>query len=227
MKIKTAVIDDEAADLHQIQAYLKSQTEFDCDYFCDALNIPESYDLYLLDIEMPKCNGFEFASKIKENHCDASIIFISQHDQFVFDSLKLSPVYFVRKSFFEQDLSIALDKIKHNYQQSHQTYTFEYDKSIMSIDIKDIYYFEVLKNTLILHTEKQILKQRKTLKAIQDEMDEKQFCQCHQSYMVNMSAIKQVNAETIVLKNNECIPISRRYRNHVRTKFLSYIKEQG
>lgn len=52
MKIKTAIIDDEASDLHQIQEYLKSQTEFDCDYFCDALNIPNTYDLYLLDIKM-------------------------------------------------------------------------------------------------------------------------------------------------------------------------------
>lgn len=227
MKIKTAIIDDEASDLHQIQEYLKSQTEFDCDYFCDALNIPDTYDLYLLDIEMPKCNGFEFASKIKENHCDASIIFISQHEQFVFDSLKLSPAYFVRKSFLEQDLSMALDKIKHNYQRSHQTYTFEYGMSIIPIEIKDIYYIEVLKNTLIIHTVKQIFTQRKTLKAIQEEVDQNQFCQCHKSYLVNMSAIKQVHEKTIELKNNEHIPLSRRYRNSMRTKFLHYIKEQG
>lgn len=229
MNIRTIVVDDQKSDLERIKQFLSSDNEIECEYFTNFCEkqLDNIVDLYILDIEMPNMNGFELADKIKMINPKAMIIFISQHEQFVFDSLKIDPIYFVRKNTLVHDLKFAINKVKKIYDKHNQIYLFTFDNNILPIRFKDILYFEVLKNTLLLHlVNNKVLTQRKTLKAVQAQVDDYLFCHCHKSYYVNMNAVSQMNATGFILKNNEKIPISRYRRNQVRSDYLRFIKEQ-
>lgn len=58
------------------------------------------FDLVFLDINMPDCDGINYAVSVKNNHPNTDIAFISSKEERVFDSFKVNPIGFVRKSNF-------------------------------------------------------------------------------------------------------------------------------
>lgn len=75
---RVLIVEDEADLLHSIKKGL-TRNGFDVDGFDDPLEAlakfkPNSYDVLLVDIRMPKMNGFELYRAIKKSG-DRSIIF--------------------------------------------------------------------------------------------------------------------------------------------------------
>jgi len=79
------VVDDERDILSIIKRGLESKNKFHVNTFMDAEealnslknNPVDYYDLVLTDIRMPKINGFELFRRIKENHPDMKVVFIT------------------------------------------------------------------------------------------------------------------------------------------------------
>ena len=51
-------------------------------------NDKEDFDILFLDIDMPDISGLEVAKKLREKGSDIILIFISAHEQYVFDSIE-------------------------------------------------------------------------------------------------------------------------------------------
>lgn len=60
-------------------------------------NIGAETQLYFLDIDMPEINGMEIADKILAKNPHSEIIFISNHEEMVFESFRYTPLRFIRK----------------------------------------------------------------------------------------------------------------------------------
>lgn len=58
----------------------------------------EDFDILLLDIDMPDINGLKVAKSIREINSDLLLIFVSSHEQYVFESIEYAPFRFIRKS---------------------------------------------------------------------------------------------------------------------------------
>ena len=63
------------------------------------------FDLLLLDIDMPGLDGITFAKALREQGDQVDIMYISSREDKVFESLRVSPVGFIRKSRFLEDMS--------------------------------------------------------------------------------------------------------------------------
>ena len=68
------------------------------------------FHLLFLDLEMPGENGFELAERLHVLNSEIAIIFVSNHENMVFDSFEYIPMWFVRKSSLERDLLKAVKK---------------------------------------------------------------------------------------------------------------------
>lgn len=77
-------------------------------YLLDEL-IQKKYDLILLDIQMPEMSGFIVAEQIYSMTGGDNLIFVSNEEDMVFQSLQFRPFRFVRKSQLKQDLTIAIN----------------------------------------------------------------------------------------------------------------------
>ena len=89
---------------HALEAHhIKSIFTFTSTKNCSPELISKA-SLIFLDIEMPDDNGMEFAKRIRKNDADKKIIFISSHEQYVFDSFAAQPFYFIRKTDFENGI---------------------------------------------------------------------------------------------------------------------------
>lgn len=57
-------------------------------------NIGAETQLYFLDIDMPEINGMEIADKILAKNLHSEIIFVSNHEEMVFESFRYKPLRF-------------------------------------------------------------------------------------------------------------------------------------
>lgn len=59
----------------------------------------------------------------------------------------------------------------------------------------------------------------KKMEELLQEIEQKGFFRCHQSYIVNRNYVQGLSASEIVLLNKKRIPVSRRYTAHIRDIF--------
>ena len=66
------------------------------------LNEHESsaFDIVFLDIEMPELGGFQCVERLRKFNEDVIIIFVSNHESYVFHSFVFRPFRFIIKSRF-------------------------------------------------------------------------------------------------------------------------------
>ena len=69
-------------------------------------------DVAWLDIEMPGITGLEFAKRIKEISPKTNIIFVTGHEKFAYQSLKLHVSGFVLKPVKKEDIIKELDNLR-------------------------------------------------------------------------------------------------------------------
>jgi CheY-like chemotaxis protein len=118
------IVDDEQ-DIARLFAVSLERNGFIVDVFNDPLSALSHYktglyDLLLLDIKMPKMNGFELYQKIKDIDDKAKVCFITAYEESLNDMETLFPNLeevdcFVRKPIEMHNLvNIVKSKISHN-----------------------------------------------------------------------------------------------------------------
>ena len=123
----------------------------------DILENYKSYHLIFLDIEMPSMDGIETAKKINELKGDSEIpffVFITSHDEFVFDALKSFPYSFIRKSDIDDETSFSkiMIKVSKAIDNNCKTINIRTNRQEIVLKIADIVFIEKYKNYSYIHT---------------------------------------------------------------------------
>jgi two-component system response regulator ChvI len=119
------LVDDEPDIIFTIKKVLESNG-FVVDSYTDptvALSNfrPGLYDLVLLDIKMPKMDGFELFQKMKEIESSVKICFLTASELFYEEYRKLAAyprldkAYFIQKPFRIEELIRTLNEILHSH----------------------------------------------------------------------------------------------------------------
>ena len=111
---KIMLVDDEADILWLFKMILESDARLKVDAFLDPIVAlknfrPGLYDLLLIDIAMPKMNGFELYDKIRELDKKVKISFVTASEMFYEEIRKeafpeLDTTCFIRKPIANPDL---------------------------------------------------------------------------------------------------------------------------
>ena len=173
--LKIAVVDDEIVFveslINKITAVCKKiNLEFKIDKYSNGFDILENYSKYhliFLDIEMPSIDGIATAKRINELKGSAEIpfiVYVTSHDELVFDALKSFPYSFIRKSKIESDLYECINRINNSFEELHKTIVLHTERKDIPIVIGDIIYLEKIKNYVVYHTRNQEYKVRSDMK---------------------------------------------------------------
>lgn len=188
-------------------------------------------DVVFLDVEMPGKNAFDMLKELGQ--IDFKIIFVSAHNHYAINAIKLSALDFLLKPIDLDDLTKAIERLNalpnHSVQQvPHLLQQLQHPKSnfgkiaiasvnaIEFVKISDIVYCKAdnvytevyLHDTTIIST--------KNLKEFEDLLSAHFFFRIHHSYLINMSHIKKyIKGEggTVVMSNDAIIEVSRRRKS--------------
>ena len=108
----------------------------------------QNCDVLLLDIDMPDITGLEVAEQLKGLTKKPLLIFITSHDELVYDSLQFHPFGFVRKSFLDTELPRVLTDCEKELLSNKQYYHFKTAEGEVSLPLEEILYFEAEGNYL-------------------------------------------------------------------------------
>ena len=109
------------------------------------------FDLYILNIEMPKLDGITLALQIRRHQKNPVIIFVSAREEYVFDSFKAHPYSFVRKDHFHEDLSSTLKAFMLEYHKREDSflYILRTPDALHKLNLRQILYIRDIRDGFI------------------------------------------------------------------------------
>lgn len=224
------LIDDEINALKMLE--LELLTHFDnitiLDKFQDPTIAVEQLnqlnpDILFIDIEMPTLNGFDVLEKTK---ISSQIIFTTAYSEYAINAIKANAIDYLLKPLDTDELLAAVNKAIENINNNDNNIEEilkelkNAQKDIIRIPISngyafinkfDIIYCQSESNyTHIITTKKKHLIS-KTLKFIQNLLPENEFIRIHNSYLVNVTHIKEYSRKDggyVLLSNNSKLRVS-------------------
>lgn len=238
MAINIAVCDDkqEALDIIQeelvkaannlnitIETYLYLDGNEVVDMIC---NNKEEFDILFLDIDMPNISGLEVAKRIRNTGSDIILIFISAHEQYVFESFDYNPFKYIRKNKIKEEIEYSLKRAyKRISSENAKSIIIKAEDGEVRLKYASIMYFEIYSRKMSVFTndnKKRNLVGRNTIKKIYSELDNEDFILIHSGCIVNVKYINEYSGHDITLDNGTKLIVSRTRIKEVKEAISSY-----
>lgn len=187
------------------------------------------YDLYLLDIFMgDSMNGLELARELRGIDEDAVLCFVSTSSDFYRDAYDLYALQYLIKPVKADDLQRLLDKVeKTSSTRGEKMVQYSWRREQGVIPYGKILYISSMKHVLsIWCTDGSVQESVGKLDDLERQICGDAFLRCHQSFIVNMNHVRAFSgAELTLAKDGQKVPVSRRYRTEVKTRFEELLFE--
>jgi DNA-binding LytR/AlgR family response regulator len=226
-KIKIAVCDDDKFYTEKIEKSLNawfSDKNRSCsiETFSSASGIfseKADFDLILLDIDMPEITGIEAAEKLRNTDKTTAIVFVSNMQSFVFETIKYKPFRFIRKQFLDNELDEMLEAFIKTGENIYFEVTDENGR-LCSVKATDISYIEAFRHDIVIHAAKKSYKANKTLSELEKILCESGFIRIHKSFLVNYRSIYEIAGGYAVTDSGDKLTISRYRIKDVKDTYL-------
>jgi len=242
--IKLGIVDDETSARETIKSLL-AQTEIKYTIVGEASSISEAtsllqnkeVDLIFLDIQLQDGTGFDVINQTSDFNTD--IIFVTAHDKYAVQAFQLAAFGYLLKPIQLSELEKVLNR--YNSQKEVElgkrtkvlveNLESKVKKLIVSniggfkvIPLDDIMYIqaEVNYSNIHLKTGEKLLTS-KTLKEYNTILDGMGFMRIHQSYLVNLTYIKEYvkgDGGYVIINKETSLPVSRRQKKEFINKFF-------
>ncbi|MCD7868929.1 MAG: LytTR family DNA-binding domain-containing protein [Clostridiales bacterium] len=191
----------------------------------DLLDARELSDFHacFLDIAMEEdsLDGITLAHKIRGRTSgrEPVIIFISNREDMVYESLKEQPLRFIRKSRFREEIGEAVDAVIEKVQTVPESLTIQRNGRFISLRLSDIFYIESQNRMQLIVTEKETYETYSRFRDFCKRLESMDYLQIHRSYLVNWKYIRSLDAREVILTNGIRLPVSRSLSAGVRERY--------
>jgi two-component system, LytTR family, response regulator len=234
-KINAVIVDDEELARSIVREYLEKQEDItivaECANGFEAVKAVSEYspDLLLLDIQMPKINGFEVLELLQ---APPAVIFITAYDEFALKAFEVHAVDYLLKPFSEERFGEALSRAKTRLSETkHGSYKpvlesvrkggppperilIKDGSNVHVIPLEMIDYLEAKDDYVAIKTGGKTFLKQKRLTDIEKEFEGTRFIRTHRSFIVNIEKIVKIelyakDSRIATLRDGTKIPISR------------------
>jgi two-component system LytT family response regulator len=236
MKLRCLIVDDEPLAHEVILKYIGDvpflETVGRCYLATEALSFLSSrqVDLIFLDIRMPKLNGLDFLSTLRQRPL---VIITSAHEEHALESFELEVCDYLLKPFrFDRFLKAANRALSLFTLQQQATAPLpapapvetaepeqiyiKSDKKLVQLNLDEVYYLESLGNYVKIWEAQKFLLTPRTLSSFEAQLPAEKFIRVHKSYILNKKFVHYIEGNMIRLKNGKELPLGKNYRHAVK-----------
>jgi DNA-binding LytR/AlgR family response regulator len=232
--INCLIVDDEPIALDILESYVRKTPFLElkgrCNGVVEALQQMQgqSIDLLFLDIQMPDVNGIEFSRTLSDK---IKVIFTTAFEQYALEGFKVNALDYLLKPFNYQEFLKAAMKAKTWFDLvenkaaspavTKDSLLVNSDYKLIKIDLKDVLYFEGLKDYVKIYMEgvARPVMTLMTLKSLEEQLPVEKFMRVHRSFIVNLERINAIERSAILI-DKASIPIADKYKEQFND-FLS------
>lgn len=178
------------------------------------------FDAYFLDIEMPDISGFDFARKIREEHNNAIVLFVTSQRHLVYDSFDVHPYDFIEKQCSLELLVKKCEQLEDKLVTENRSMKIVQGSKITKVYFDDIIYMQKVHNDLYIKTTHQEIRFRKSLKEMCKNLPI-QFFKVDSATIVNLHHVVKIEHDSLVMKSNQRLFLNRRGRKRLKETYLN------
>jgi two-component system LytT family response regulator len=194
-------------------------------------------DVVFLDIEMPRMNGFQLLETI--GTLSFHLIFVTAYNEFAVKAFRFSALDYLLKPIDTLDLQEAvrkaerqqrvdprqLDLLKSQFhsRQVADKIAVPYQQGVIFLPVGEIIYCESDSNyTKIIATQNRQYLLTRTLRDVQEVLEERNFLRIHRQYVINLDQIKlfmKGEGSYVIMTNEVSIPVARNQKEKLVQRF--------
>ncbi|MBL0744550.1 LytR/AlgR family response regulator transcription factor [Chryseolinea lacunae] len=243
--LKAIIVDDESKSRESLQILLHDfvegvEVKSLCQDISEAMQAIErdKPDIVFLDIQLQRETGFDLLTKVKDINFE--VIFTTAYSEYAIKAFRFSAIDYLLKPIDIEELKKAVGKVEKRVNgnitsrltelvQNLRVGTTENYKlalptleGLIFIRTNDILYCEASSNYTQIYTgdgKKYLVS--KTLKEYEDLLSDHNFFRIHNSYLINLNAIKKyVKGEGgyVILSNDVSLDVSKRKKEAFLSK---------
>lgn len=231
--------DDDETQVRQVSTrvldYCRSQKGYEAEgvvctqeseLFETLSKAPQEKVIAFLDICMKdhEDGGIRLARKINEQYPHVLVVYITGYLQYVSDVYETEHCYYILKDELEERLPVLFEKIiPAQIGRKQEWLNLCIGSKMHRIWQPDILYLErELRKTKINLVNGDILVTAEKLDELYEQLNPEYFIRCHNSYIVNLNYVREVNRQFLVLNNGTVVNVSRSYAIEVRKQFTRW-----
>lgn len=187
----------------------------------DLLKVADKIDLVFLDVNLTfGKNGIELAKVLNQDYFLPFVYLTSYSDPLTIkDAVSTFPEAYLVKPFTKSEIfsTIELSRIKNTSQKENSIIIKDGNKRV-KLMANEILYVKSDKNYLEISMTENRIVTRHSLEAFIEELDDDFVIRIHRSFAVNISAMKSINNQNVILQDIT-LPLSRKYKDIVHQAF--------
>lgn len=181
-------------------------------------------DILLLDIDLPDITGLEIARHLASGEARPLLLFVTSHDELVYDSFQYHPFAFLRKSCLDGEIGAALSDCLQELAHRERHFCFRREGTQVCLLLSEILYFEAEGNYLKVYSKAGSYRFRSTIAAVENTLMGCGFIRIHKGFLVNQAAVRLLNAKQTELFDGTVLPIGKSYAKTAGEQFLRYMR---
>lgn len=187
-----------------------------------------AYDILFLDVGVTDQNEMEIVKKIRWYKPSAKIALTIGGDRLDKKYSNGDGLYYLKKPYECEDIKKVLNQFMSEINTERNTSLLvKFRNNQTRIPYADILFIESRNTSLYVHTTtEEVFRIYGKLIDVAEELKDRGFVRCHQSYIVNYKFVKQVRRE-FELIDGTIIPIRRQDIKNVRATYYQYIEQIG
>lgn len=218
MSYRAAICDDSTTDaefvgsiLHQWAAErgieVESERFASADAFLFRYAEDKSFDLLLLDVEMPGTDGVTLAKTVRQENEAVQIVFITGYSDYIAEGYDVAALHYLVKPVSREKLFAVLDRAWEKHRRNARCLNLELSDKLVRLPLYEVRYLDVHQNYVTVHA-RQDYTVKRTLGEFEAQLDEG-FLRVGRGMILNLKQIRRVTKKEVVLADGTALPLPR------------------
>jgi len=235
-ELRVIMVDDEAPARRLLREYLEDTPGVtivaECGNGFEAVKAVAEHepDLMLLDIQMPKLDGFEVVELLER---DLPIIFITAHDEHALRAFEVHAVDYLLKPYSAERLQEAIERARDRIGRGDVPASLDdlvsaarpdggdlerilvrEGSDVRVLPVEEVDYIEARDDAVAIYVGGASHLKAQRLSTLEGRLDPKRFIRVHRSFILNIDRLRSIelyakDSRIAILEDGAKVPVSR------------------
>jgi two-component system LytT family response regulator len=233
--LRALVVDDEAMARRNLVVLLRRDADIGTIVECgsgqeaiEEMRLARP-DVLFLDVQMPECDGFDVL-ELMGHGVPAALVFVTAYDEYALRAFDAGALDYLLKPFDDARFARALLRAKSRLaleatpiRRSMTRLVVKSGGQTLFLNASDIDWIEAANYYACLHVGNDTHIVRRSLQALEQELDSRTFVRIHRSIIVNCEKVRGLELQSggeyeVALQSNVRLQLSRRFRRRFQER---------